>query len=154
MSCEYENYVIRLDSLSGSSWTVGSGNQGSFTTHLLTPLKQVTELCVVTANFDASSSGSNVAYLNISQISPVFTRITNENNSRIASSIAVFNVDQTNRTIFNGKDYDNKVEFIYPLEKIDKLDIEMLNENGTVLDTQSNVFITLGVKCKRTNLCV
>ena len=154
MSCEYENYVIRLDSISGSSWTVGAGNQGSFTTHLLTPLKQVTEICVITTNFDASSSGSNVAYLNISQISPVFTRITNENNSRIASSIGVFNVDQTNRTIFNGKDYDNVTKFIYPLEKIDKLDIEMLDENGNILNTQSNVFITLEVKCKRTNLCI
>ena len=148
MSCEYEKYTIRLDSVDSSRWTRGSGNQGSFTTQLSTPLKDITDVTVVTANFDASSSGSNVAYLNISQFSPIFVRGPAGKNS-----LAIFNVNQSGRTIFNEFDYTNSTQFVYPVEKISRLDVDLYDENGAILNTTSNVFMTLGIKCKRTNLC-
>lgn len=159
----YENYVLKIDSISGTSWDIGGSNQGHFTTHLFTPLKDITEVKVITANFDASGSGSNVAYMSIEELESPFTRGTGVQSSsgiisdpptkgKINNSLAVFNVNGSGRTIFKEQDYYNGTEYMYPIQKLSRLQVKMFDENGNTLSTNSNVFITLGVKCKRTNL--
>jgi hypothetical protein len=160
-----ENYVLKIDSISGTSWDVGSSNQGNFTTHLFTPLKDIIEVNVITANFDASGSGSNVAYMSIEELESPFSRGTGIQNStgiisdpptkgKVNNTIAVFNVSGTGRTIFKEQDYYNGTKYMYPIQKLSRLQVRMFDEDGNNLPTISNVFVTLSVKCKRTNLCL
>ena len=154
MSCSKEIVYIKTNSISSDTWDAGSGFQGTYTNVLSAPLKDVTDVEVVTASFDASSSASNIAYLTISQFDPVMQRSVTNSNSKINDSFAVFNVNQSARTVFNQFDFDNKVSFVYPVNKVDKLTFRMYDETGADLATLSNVFITLKCTTKRENLCI
>lgn len=154
MSCSNEIVYVKTNSISSDTWNAGSGFQGTYTNVLSSPLKDVTDVEVVTASFDASSSASNIAYLLITQFDPVMQRSVTNSNSKINDSFALFNVNQSGRTVFNQFDFENKVTFNYPVNKVDKLSFRMYDESGADLATVSNVFITLKCTTKRENLCI
>jgi hypothetical protein len=101
---------------------------------------------VLNANFDASSSGSNVAYLHVEQLTSMFNENTGEpsgdviasnplSKDRTRGSVARFNLSATGRTM------------------IDRLSTQLLDENGENLITTSNTFVSFRFTCMRENLC-
>jgi hypothetical protein len=94
--CSYEFYTIHVDSLTSSTGNV-------FTSHLFRPIKDVVQVSVLTVNFDASTSVSNVAYLYVDQLTSMFNENTGErsgdsivsnpiNKDRTRGALARFNV--------------------------------------------------------------
>ena len=155
--CSYEFYTIHVDSLSSSTGNV-------FTSHLFRPLKDIVQVSVLNANFDASSSGSNVAYLYVDQLTSLFNENTGEPSANLITSIpfskdrtrgslARFNLAATGRTIYEQQDYSTQTQFIHPIEKVDRLSTQLLDENGESLITTSNTFISYRFTCMRENLC-
>lgn len=155
--CSYEFYTIHVDSLSSSTGNV-------FTSHLFRPLKDVVQISVLNANFDASSSGSNVAYLHVEQLTSLFNENTGEpsgdviasnplSKDRTRGALARFNLAATGRTIYEQQDYSTQTQFIHPIEKVDRLSTQLLDENGESLITTSNTFVSFRFTCMRENLC-
>ena len=152
----YEFYTIHVDSLTSSTGNV-------FTSHLFRPIKDVVQVSVLTVNFDASTSVSNVAYLYVDQLTSMFNENTGErsgdsivsnpiNKDRTRGALARFNVASSGRTIYNQQDYSTQTQFIHPIEKIDRINVRLFDENGDSLITISNTFVSFRFTCMRDNL--
>ena len=138
------NSTIHTDSIGQAS--------SQFTTFLINPLRNVTSVSIMTANFSAPASGSNVAYLYVDElrspnndatgtVDPSVNGISGKNILRWA--IALFNVTQNNRTVYTiSGDYPTVTAFNSPIGSLDRLSIQLLDETGNVLTTDSNTFIT------------
>ena len=159
----YEFYTIHTDSLSSNTWE--DGEQGRFTTHLFRPLKDVVQVSVLTASFDVSNS--NVAYLNVNQLTSPFNDNTGEPNtgggdSMIVSSIAAkdktrtsmarFNVAASGRTEYNQQDFSTQTQFVTPIRKLDRITCELFDETGNLLTVNSNTFVSYRFTCMRNNM--
>ena len=149
-------FKIHTDSLSSNTWI--NGSQDAFTTYLYSPLKNITDVSIVGASFQAT--GTNVAYLYVEQLSTQYNETTSSsdpiNTSRpdavhkasIRGSLARFDVvSETSRTIYHQYDYDTKTIFRTPLNKLDRITVHMLDENGDSLTAVSNIFITYSFNC-------
>jgi hypothetical protein len=156
--CEYEFYTIHASSLTDD--TLVSGN--TFTNYLFNSIKDVVEVNVLVADFDARSSGSNVCYLNVDELSSRFNDITGNSSisanpstrSQITNPVAIFVVDSTGRTTYKEIDYVSKTYYYTPIRKIDRLTIRLRDSNGNLIPLDSNdVHISFSFKCKRTNMC-
>ena len=159
-------FKIHVDSLNSESWT--RGTQDSFTTYLYSPLKNITEVSIVSASFQAT--GTNVAYLFVEQLATRYnetTAVSNAFNYSIDSSsgqkipdanafkmsvqgaLAKFDVVQlaNTRTVYHQYDYDTKTVFRTPLNKLDRISVRMLDEKGEPLTVDSNIFVTFSFNC-------
>lgn len=155
--CSYEFYTIHVDSLSSST-------SNNFTTFLYRPLKSVVQVSVLNASFDARTSSSNVAYLHVDEFSSAFNDITGVvsgnvissspgSKERVRGSLARFNVNSTDRTIYNQVDYSTQTQFIRPIEKLDRINTELLDEYGNTLSVISNTYVSYRITCLRDNMC-
>ncbi len=155
--CTYEFYTVHVDSLSSSTSNV-------FTSTLFRPLKDIVQVSVLNANFDASTSGSNVAYLYVDQFASQFNENTGEPSANIIASnpntkdktrgsLARFNLPSTGRTIYDQQNFSTQTQFIHPIEKVDRLNIQLFDENGQSLVTISNTFVSFRITCFRENMC-
>lgn len=162
-NCGYEFYTIHTDSLSSNTWE--NGNQSRFTTHLFRPLKDIVQVSVLTANFDATNS--NVAYLNVEQLSSPFNDAAGEPNTgggdsmivsgigskdRTRTALARFNVAATGRTQYNQQDFSTQTQFVTPIRKLDRITCELLDETGNLLAVNSNIFVSYRFTCMRSNM--
>ena len=155
--CEYEYYTIHTDSLTDSSTT---GN--TFTNYLFNPIKDIIEVKVILADFDASVSGSNVCYLNVEELSSRFNDIAGDSSlsanpstkSQIQNPVAKFIVNNSGRTTYKEYDYTSTIRYFNPIRKLDRLTTKLRDENGNLIVLTSNdVHITYQFKCKRGNFC-
>jgi hypothetical protein len=62
--------------------------------------------------------------------------------NKIRWSIAKFDVNQSGRTIYHQNDYPTTTLFTTPLNKLDRITAELLDEHGEKLTVDSNSFIT------------
>ena len=154
---KYNFYTIHVDSLSSNTWTT-AGFQNSFTSYLFTPLKDVVQVSILSTNF--SVTGSNVVYLSVNQLSSAFNDNTGRPGSSlpgiisqpttkdaIRTSIAKFNVPATGRTVYNQVDFSTQTQFLTPIKKLDRLTCELFGENGVLIPTTSNNFISFRFTC-------
>ena len=160
VNCSYEFYTIHTDSLTEGP----SGN--SFVSKLFTPLKDVVQVSVLFASFDANVNASNVCYLTIDELSSKFNEITGtQTNSNIAVSafpperarfqhpVAIFETNE-GRTVYKQNDYSTQTQFITPIRKLDRLTCNLYGQDGNLIDLNSeNTFISLRITCLRENLC-
>ena len=163
-NCSYEFFTVHTDSLSGDTWTDYSNlGQSSFTPFLFRPLENVVQVSVQTANLPLDGD-SNVCYLRINELGSQFNESGGQATSnaitstpvtkdKIRGSLAKFNKSSTGRTIYNQCDYSTQTQFITPINKIDRLSIELLDENGSNSYVNSNVFVSLRFTCMKENLC-
>lgn len=156
-NCEYEYYTVHTDSLTDSATT---GN--TFTNYLFNPIKDIIEVKVILADFDASVSGSNVCYLNVDELSSRFNDIAGNSSlsanpstkSQIQNPIVKFIVNNSGRTNYKERDYNSIIQYFNPIRKLDRLTTKLRDENGNLIILKSNdVHITYLFKCKRGNFC-
>lgn len=162
-NCSYEFYTVHTDSLSGNTWTdYDNLGQSSYTTFLFRPIENVVQVSVQTANIPLEES--NVCYLRVNELGSQFNEGSGQATSnsitsvpvtkdKIRGSIAKFNKASTGRTIYNQVDYSTQTQFITPIRKIDRLTIEVLDENGANAYVNSNVFVSFRFTCLKENLC-
>jgi hypothetical protein len=176
-NCSYEFFTVHTDSLSSDIWTDYSTlNQSSFIPLLFRPLENIVQVSVQTANIPLAGE-SNVCYLRVNELdsqfnestgvqsNPTFNTTSNTFNNtssvqsvpakkdRIRGSLAKFNKADSGRTIYNQNDYSTQTQFITPINKINRLTIELLNENGSNSYVDSNVFVSFRFTCLKENLC-
>jgi hypothetical protein len=170
-NCSYEFFTVHTDSLSSNTWSNYSTlNQSSFMPLLFRPLENIVQVSVQTANIPLAGE-SNVCYLRVNELdsqfnestgvqsNPTFDATSNTFNNtssvqsvptkkdRIRGSLAKFNKAGSGRTIYNQNDYSTQTQFITPINKIDRLTIELLNENGSNSYVDSNVFVSFRFTC-------
>lgn len=156
-TCEYESYRVYTDSISSNTWV--NGSQSSFVSHLIRPLKNVTEIKIVSGSFDIS--GSNVFYIKCDELTshlntatgndelqydPPTQSVTNGSLIRLPNS-------SSGRTIFQEYDVDSVSTYFNPIRKLDRLTVTLLDENGELANVISNTFITFKITCNRENFC-
>ena len=163
-NCSYEFYTVHTDSLSGDTLTdFTTLNQSAFTPFLFRPLENVVQVSVQSANIPLAGT-SNVCYLRVNELGSQFNETGGQATSnaitsvpvtkdRIRGSLAKFNKAASGRTIYNQNDYSTQTQFITPINKIDRLTIELLDETGSNSYVDSNVFISLRFTCMKENLC-
>ena len=175
-NCSYEFFTVHTDSLSDDTWTDYSTlNQSSFKPLLFRPLENIVQVSIQTANIPLAGD-SNVCYLRVNELgsqfnestgvqsNPTFDATSNTFNNtssvksvpakkdKIRGSLAKFNKAGTGRTIYNQNDYSTQTQFITPINKIDRLTIELLDETGSNSYVDSNVFVSFRFTCMKENL--
>lgn len=156
--CSFEYYTIHTDSLSSTSWI--DGNQSQFTSHLVRPIKEITEVSIVNCSFDVS--GSNVVYIKCDELDSHFNMNTLNpelesaptGKAKTNSSLARITVNGSGRTVYEQNDFDTVSRYIYPIRKLDRITTRLYDENGQLATTNSNTFVTYKLKCKLENVCV
>ena len=158
--CSYEFYTIHADSITNSQ----PGN--SFVSKIFTPLKDVVQISVLFASFDANVTSGNVCYLTIDELSSKFNEITGAQTgsiitvsavpparARFQHPTAIFEINE-GRTVYKQNDYSTQTQFITPIRKIDRLTFNLYDQDGNLLDLNNeNTFISLRITCLRGNLC-
>ena len=155
--CEYEKYRVFTSSVSSNTWI--NGSQTSFVNHLVRPLKNVTEVKIVSASFDTSDS--NVCYLKCDELTSHFNIVGVGSNltadpttqSVINGSLCSFSVNQTGRSVFTECDFDTTTKYYNPIRSVDRLTITLLDEVGNKTPVNSNTFVTFQFTCNRDNFC-
>lgn len=155
--CHYEKYRVFTDSISSNTWV--NGSQSSFVTHLVRPLKNVTEVSVNSGSIDVA--GSNVCYIKCEELISHFNVCgTNSNlnfdpttQTLIPGSLVSVPLSSSGRTIIREHDFDTTTKYFNPIRSIDRLSITLLDENGEKATLNSNTFLTFCFTCKRENLC-
>jgi len=164
---KYEFFTIHTDSVSSKSWK-GSlpATQHSYTTSLFRPLKNIVQMSILVANFDAVDS--NVAYLYSPQLQSQFNDmagVVNESGTtftesdpigkdKIRYSLARFNTAPAGtRSKYLQQDFSTQTQYIHPIQKLDRIQTELYNETGDLLDTNdSNVFVSYRFTCLKENM--
>ena len=156
--CSYEYFTIHTDSVSDTTWI--DGNQSQFTSHLMRPIKEIVEVSIVNCSFDVS--GSNVVYIKNDEFESHFNMNTLNPNlesepsskSKTNGSLARILVGESGRTVFNQYDFDTTSRYIHPIRKLDRITTRLYDENGTLVNVNSNTFVTYKLKCKLENMCI
>jgi len=162
-NCSYEFMTIHTDSLNSNNWVDGS--QNNYINHLFRPIENVVQVSILCASIPVSAS--NVCYLRVNELTSQFNESSGETGvsdvisvssspitkDKIRGSLAKFNVNLSGRTIYDQQLYSTQTQFISPLNKIDRLTTEILDENGTPAVIDSNVFISYRFTCMKENLC-
>lgn len=172
-NCSYEFFTVHTDSISSNNWV--DANQNNFVSHLFRPLENVVQVSIVCSSIPVSDS--NVCYLRVNELTsqfnessgeltnPTFDVSTNTFSTsatvasvptikdKIRGSLAKFNVNLSGRTIYEQQDYSTQTQFITPINRIDRLTTEILDENGELAVIDSNVFISYRFTCIKENLC-
>lgn len=162
-NCSYEFFTIHTDSMNSNTWV--NGSQNNYVNYLFRPLENVVQVSVVCSSIPVSDS--NVCYLRIEELSSQFNESSGETGAsnvfsvtstpvtkdKIRGSLAKFNVNLSGRTIYEQQDYSTQTQFITPINRIDRLTTEILDENGVPAVVDSNVFISYRFTCMKENLC-
>ena len=159
----YEFYTIHTNSLTDNDATDGN----VFTTHLFNPLKDIVQVSVLFANFDASGTNSNICYLTSPELSSPFNEITGNVSSsastvvsanplsltKVQNPVAVFNVNSTGRTTFNQQNYSTQTQYLAPIRKLDRITAILSDYNGDPIPlVNKDVYISYRFTCARDNL--
>jgi len=158
----YEFHTIHTNSLTDNATT---GNV--FTTHFFNPLKDIVQVSVLFANFDASDSTSNICYLTCPELSSPFNELTGNisgsatlsvsaNPSTLTKAqnpVAVFNVNGSGRTTYNQVDYSTQTQFLAPIRKLDRLTSTLSDYEGNpIVLNNPDVFVSYRFTCARDNV--
>lgn len=153
---DYDFYTIHTDSISSTSWI--NGLQSDYVNYLTQPLKNVVQVSVVTASFNAT--GSNVAYLYSKELTSIYNQVGGTVTSNtigfepstkglLNGAVAKFNVAPSGRTEYKQNDYSSQTSFMTPVTRLDRIETRLLDQVGAPLTTVSNIFVTYKFTCIR-----
>lgn len=138
----------------------------TFISQLIYPLKDVVQVSILTAemNVVGNAISHSQAYLSIEELQSQFNQIAgiaqsnviglSYTRSAIKNPIAVFNLNNDNRTIYEQNDYSTQTQFISPIRKLERLTCKLYNGIGEDLVlTTRYPFFAFRFTCLRSNLC-
>ena len=147
-------YIIHTDSISSNSWVQGSQNY--YTSYLRRPIRDVTEIDIVSLSVDVSQATTNVVYLYVDQFVSTYNQLALLNDgssepdtkSKLTGSLARINVPSTTTRLLypNNNEFPLVTEFRTPINSIDRIITQLYDEDGVRLVTSSNVFVTYRLK--------
>ena len=148
-NCNQETYNIQVS----SSGSVANNN---YAITFVTPLKDVVRAELVTASIPCTTS--NVVYISVDQLSSKYNDFSNAvafSTSQLTNVMgAVYHDDcGTKDRITYYNRYPITVDFIYPLQRLEKLNIKLYNNQGLLLQDQGENYFTFRFICNRKNLC-
>ena len=153
-NCQQEVYNIQVSS-------VGAIQNTAYVTNFNTPLKNIVRAELVTASIPCNTS--NVVYIVVDELSSKFTDFANAQGGTLSSAIssvlrnsfgAMYNEDTASRpriTYYNR--YPIVVDFMYPIQRLEKLSIKLYDQNGQLITDQGENFFTFRFICNRKNMC-
>ncbi len=153
-NCTQEIYNIQTSSS-------GSAANNNYVINFNTQLKDVVRAELVTASIPCSTS--NVVYISVDQLQCKFNDFSNAAAGTLGSAVSspirnvfgsVYNDDcgSKNRITYYNR-YPIIAEFTYPIQRLDKLDIKLYNNNGLLLQDEGENYFTFRFICNRKNLC-
>jgi len=152
----YDFYTIHTDSISSTSWI--NGVQSDYVNYLTQPLKNVVQVSVVSASFNAT--GSNVAYLYSKELTSTYNQVGGtigatgigfepSTKGLLNGALAKFNVASSGRTEYKQNDFPTQTSFMTPVTRLDRIETRLLDQVGASLTTVSNIFVTYKFTCIR-----
>lgn len=156
-NCQYESHVVHFDSTTSDS----GGATNDFTVRIRTPLKDIVTAQLISASV-ASGGSDVVGYLIIDELMSGFNTKAGNTSGNVISSdqvtapFAKILLDTTGRTSYKAGDYPVFTEFIRPIERLSRMRVRLMNQDGTGLLTLSGgqpTFFTIRFVCMRQNLC-
>ena len=161
------NYSYEFHTIHTNSLTDNKNTGNVFTTQIFNPLKDIVQVSVLFANFDASDSTSNICYLTCPELASPFNEITGNVSgsatlsvsanpstlTKVQNPVAVFNVNGSGRTTYNQVDYSTQTQFLAPIRKLDRLTSTLSDYEGNPIVLKNpDVFVSYRFTCARENL--
>ena len=153
-NCQQEIYNIQTSSS-------GSAANNNYAINFNTPLKDIARAELVTASIPCSTS--NVVYVSVDQLRSKFNDFSNAAAGTLGNAVSspirnvfgsVYNDDTGTKdriTYYNR--YPIVAEFPYPIQRLEKLNIKLYDNNGLLLQDEGENYFTFRFICNRKNLC-
>ncbi len=153
-NCQQEIYNIQTSSS-------GSAANNNYVINFNTSLKDVVRAELVTASIPCSTS--NVVYVVVDQLRSNFNDFSNAAAGTLGNAVSsqlrnvfgsMYNDDAGTRdriTYYNR--YPIIAEFPHPIQRLEKLNIKLYNNNGLLLQDEGENYFTFRFICDRKNLC-
>ena len=153
-NCSQEIYNIQVSSS-------GSADNNNYVINFNTSLKDVVRAALVTASVPCSTS--NIVYISVDQLRSKFNDFSNAAAGTLTTATSstlrnvfgvVYNDDHEvkNRITYYNR-YPIVAEFPYPIQRLDRLNIKLYNNNGILLQDEGENYFTFRFICNRKNLC-
>ena len=163
-NCEQETYNIQVSTVNVEQYSPAHSNV-DFVATFSTTLKDVVRAELVTASIPCNTS--NVVYVSISELSTRYTDFADTkpatgdghsiqtSGTRLRDTFGAVYSDDINTksriTYYNR--YPIVAEYPYPIQRLDRLSIQLYNQDGTLLTDQGSAFFTFRFICNRKNMC-
>ena len=146
---EHEYHTVIVDTVDDST------SKQKFTSHFPTPLENIVQVQLTAAHINGTGGAHKLIHLKIDELRTVFSqrgktdRDTSDDNM-INGVFGTLVTDGTSRLVFKNE-YPVIQQYYNPIQKLDRITVNLLNETGAAATTTETCLIFRFV-CKKRNI--
>ena len=146
---EHEYHTVIVDTVDDST------SKQKFTSHFPTPLENIVQVQLTAAHINGTGGAHKLIHLKIDELRTVFsqrgkTDLDTSDDNMINGVFGTLVTDGTSRLVFKNE-YPVIQQYYNPIQKLDRITVNLLNETGAAATTTETCLIFRFV-CKKRNI--
>ena len=146
---EHEYHTVIVDTVDDST------SKQKFTSHFPTPIENIVQVQLTAAHINGTGVSHKLIHLKIDELRSVFsqrgkTDLDTANDNMINGVFGTLVTDGTSRLVFKNE-YPVIQQYYNPIQKLDRITVNLLNETGAAATTTETCLIFRFV-CKKRNI--
>ena len=146
---EHEYHTVIVDTVDDST------SKQKFTSHFPTPIENIVQVQLTAAHINGTGVTHKLIHLKIDELRTVFsqrgkTDLDTSDDNMINGVFGTLVTDGTSRLVFKNE-YPVIQQYYNPIQKLDRITVNLLNETGAAATTSETCFIFRFV-CKKRNI--
>ena len=146
---EHEYHTVIVDTVDDST------SKQKFTSHFPTPLENIVQVQLTAAHINGTGGAHKLIHLKIDELRTVFsqrgkTDLDTSDDNMINGVFGTLVTDGTSRLVFKNE-YPVIQQYYNPIQKLDRITVNLLNETGAAATTSETCLIFRFV-CKKRNI--
>ena len=146
---EHEYHTVIVDTVDDST------SKQKFTSHFPTPIENIVQVQLTAAHINGTGGAHKLIHLKIDELRTVFsqrgkTDLDTATDNMINGVFGTLVTDGTSRLVFKNE-YPVIQQYYNPIQKLDRITVNLLNETGAAATTSETCLIFRFV-CKKRNI--
>tara|TARA_B110000003_G_C16168820_1_gene346648 strand:- start:20 stop:505 length:486 start_codon:yes stop_codon:yes gene_type:complete len=146
---EHEYHTVIVDTVDDST------SKQKFTSHFPTPIENIVQVQLTAAHINGTGGAHKLIHLKIDELRTVFsqrgkTDLDTSDDNMINGVFGTLVTDGTSRLVFKNE-YPVIQQYYNPIQKLDRITVNLLNETGAAATTSETCLIFRFV-CKKRNI--
>ena len=146
---EHEYHTVIVDTVDDPT------SKQKFTSHFPTPIENIVQVQLTAAHINGTGVSHKLIHLKIDELRSVFsqrgkTDLDTANDNMINGVFGTLVTDGTSRLVFKNE-YPVIQQYYNPIQKLDRITVNLLNETGAAATTSETCLIFKFV-CKKRNI--
>ena len=146
---EHEYHTVIVDTVDDST------SKQKFTSHFPTPIENIVQVQLTAAHINGTGVSHKLIHLKIDELRSIFsqrgkTDLDTSDDNMINGVFGTLVTDGTSRLVFKNE-YPVIQQYYNPIQKLDRITVNLLNETGAAATTSETCLIFRFV-CKKRNI--